>query len=102
MPHEYLYSLYLLINEEITPLQSIIMVSSQENCPATDHTHGITVNTHAIINVTCSGETQVTQIVYCVTSRNDAIPTSYQPPIHFSSISEGRISMSIPNNIRMV
>jgi hypothetical protein len=102
MPHEYLHSLYLLIDEVIAPLQSIIVVSSQEDYPATDHTHRIAVDTHAITNLACSSKTEVTQVIYSVTPRDRPIPALHQLPIHFSSISERRLSMSIPNNILMV
>jgi hypothetical protein len=77
MPHEYLHSVYSATNEVIGMLQSIIMVSSQEDCSATNHTHGMTINTHGITNITFSSKTEVTQIIHCVMSCDHAIPTFY-------------------------
>jgi hypothetical protein len=77
MPHEYLCSVYSATNEVVGMLQSLIMVSPQEDCPATNHTHGITINTHGITNIIVSSKTEVTQIIHCVMSCDRAIPTSY-------------------------
>jgi len=77
MSHEYLYSLYSAINRVVGMLQPLIMVSSQEDCPAMNHTHGMTINIHGITTITSSSKTEVTQMIDCVMSCDHAIPTSY-------------------------
>lgn len=102
MPHEYLYSVYSATNEVIGTLQSIIMVSSQEDCSAVKPLHGMTINTHGISNTAFSSKTEVAQMINCIMSCDHAIPIHYQSTVHFSNTTESRISVSIPNDILMV
>lgn len=102
MPHEYLHPAYAAADEVAGISQSVIMISLQEDCLTTNHTHGITTNPHRVAGITSSCKTEVTQMIHRIMSRDHPIPIPYQPAIHFSSISERWIPVNIPNDVLVV
>jgi len=101
MPHEYLLSTYAATDEVSGTSHPVVVIPLEEDCLATNHTLGITINTHRVA-MTPSSKTEVTQMIYRVTLPDYRIPIPCQPPVHFSSICERWIPVNIPNNVRMM
>ena len=102
MPHEYLHCAYAAADEVAGTLQSVIVISFQEDCLATNHAHGITINTHRVASITPSGKTEVTQMINRIMSPDHPIQIPYQRAIHFSGICERWIPVNVPNDVLMV
>jgi len=101
MSHEYLRSAYSATHEVPGTSQSVVVISLQEDCLATNHALGITKDT-CRVSRTSSSKTEITKMIHRIMLPDYPIPIPYQPPVHFSNICERWIPVSIPNDVRMM